>query len=65
MFSRLRYLFITIFVVSPVFAQVETPLNQELEVIEVVNEQNFNSPNYQVLQRESFVHSSQTLADIL
>lgn len=65
MFSRLRYLFITTFVASPVFAQVETALDQDLEVIEVVNELSFNSPNYQVLQRESFVHSSQTLADIL
>ncbi|MBA6389505.1 TonB-dependent receptor [Colwellia sp. BRX10-3] len=65
MFSYLRYLFIIFPVAMPTFAQDEPASDEELEVIEVVNDQSFNSPNYQVLQRESFVHSSQTLADIL
>tara|TARA_B110000211_G_scaffold73448_1_gene85391 strand:- start:18341 stop:20404 length:2064 start_codon:yes stop_codon:yes gene_type:complete len=65
MFSYLRYLPILLPVAMPAFAQVEPPKNDDIEVIEVVNDQSFNSPNYQVLQRESFVNSSQTLADIL
>ena len=65
MFSYLRYLPIIFPVAMPAFAQVEPTKNEDIEVIEVVNDQSFNSPNYQVLQRESFVHSSQTLADIL
>ncbi|AZQ83229.1 TonB-dependent receptor [Colwellia sp. Arc7-635] len=65
MFSCLRYLPIICPVAMPAFAQVEPASNEDIEIIEVVNDQSFNSPNYQVLQRESFVHSSQTLADIL
>ncbi|MBA6364644.1 TonB-dependent receptor plug domain-containing protein, partial [Colwellia sp. BRX8-8] len=49
----------------PVFAQVEDVSTDDIEVIEVVNDQSFNTPNYQVLHRESFIYSSQTLADIL
>ena len=65
MFSCLRYLAIICPVALPALAQ-ETPTSAEnIEVIEVVNDHSFNSPNYQVLQRESFVHSSQTLSDIL
>jgi len=37
----------------------------DIEVIEVVNGQNFTSPNYQILHREDFVNSSQTLSDLL
>ncbi len=36
-----------------------------VEVIEVVNEHNFANSNYQVLRREDFIDSSQSLSDIL
>ncbi|MGB1263349.1 MAG: TonB-dependent receptor [Cognaticolwellia sp.] len=68
MFSCLRYLALACPLAMPAFAQVasaSTENIEDIEVIEVVNDHSFNSPNYQVLQRESFVHSSQTLADIL
>jgi len=38
---------------------------KELEVIEVVNSHNFSSANYQVLHREDFINSSQSLSDVL
>jgi len=65
MFSYLRYTLAIISIVMPALAQAEVVLSNDIEVIEVVNDQSFYSPNYQVLHRESFVHSSQTLADIL
>lgn len=37
----------------------------DIEVIEVVNDKDFTSPNYQVLHRADFVNSSQTLSDLL
>jgi outer membrane cobalamin receptor len=64
MFSYLRYSLIFLPIAMPVLAQEETS-DEDIEIIEVVNDQSFNSPNYQVLSRESFVHSAQTLADIL
>ena len=65
MFSYLRYTFVIFLIAMPVVSQAEDVLSNDIEVIEVVNGQSFYSPNYQVLHRESFVHSSQTLADIL
>jgi vitamin B12 transporter len=65
MFSYLRYTLAIISIVMSALAQAEVVLSNDIEVIEVVNDQSFYSPNYQVLHRESFVHSSQTLADIL
>ncbi len=39
--------------------------NSDVEVIEVVNNHEFASGNYQVLRREDFIDSSQSLSDIL
>ncbi|WP_259367743.1 MULTISPECIES: TonB-dependent receptor [unclassified Colwellia] len=64
-FSYLRNIFVPLLIAMPVFAQVEDVSTDDIEVIEVVNDQSFNTPNYQVLHRESFIYSSQTLADIL
>ena len=38
---------------------------KNLEVIEVVNSQQFANSNYQVLRREDFIDSSQSLSDVL
>ncbi|MFT7431619.1 MAG: vitamin B12 transporter, partial [Colwellia sp.] len=64
-FSYLRSIFVLLLIAMPVFAQVEDVSTDDIEVIEIVNDQSFNTPNYQVLHRESFIYSSQTLADIL
>jgi vitamin B12 transporter len=37
----------------------------DVEIIEVLNEHDFSSSNYQVLRREDFIDSSQSLSDIL
>jgi len=37
----------------------------EIETIEVVNDHDFNSVNYQVLRREDLINSAQTLSDAL
>lgn len=65
MFSYLRYSFIFFPIAIPAFAQTVNNSTDDIEVIEVTNDQSFNSPNYQVLNRDDFVHSAQTLADIL
>ena len=39
--------------------------DSEVEVIEVVNDHEFSSGNYQILRREDFIDSSQSLSDIL
>lgn len=38
---------------------------QDVEIIAVVNAHNFNSINYQVLRRDDFINSAQTLSDAL
>jgi len=54
-------------IVAPTFAfaiEQEEP-EEEIEVIDVVNSHNFISNNYQVLHREDFINSSQSLSDVL
>ena len=46
------------------FAYYSEP-SSDVEVIEVVNNHDFASSNYQVLRREDFIDSSQSLSDIL
>ncbi|MCJ8271027.1 MAG: TonB-dependent receptor, partial [Psychrosphaera sp.] len=41
------------------------PTKSDVEVIEVIGGNNYQSLNYQVLHRDDFVNSSQTLADLL
>jgi vitamin B12 transporter len=41
------------------------PTRSDVEVIEVIGDNNYQSLNYQVLHRDDFVNSSQTLSDLL
>ena len=38
---------------------------QQIEVVEVVNSHDFASVNYEVLRRDDFISSAQTLSDVL
>ena len=63
MFSRLFVGLTTALacVSAPLLAQPDS----EVEVIEVIGDNDYESLNYQVLLREQFVNSSQTLSDLL
>lgn len=65
MFSYLRSSIVILPIVFSAIAAAQNQINNDIEVIEVVNYDAFVTPNYQVLHRDNFVHSAQTLADIL
>jgi vitamin B12 transporter len=46
----------------PLYAQAA---DDDVEVIEITGDNHYQSPNYQILLREQFVNSSQTLSDLL
>lgn len=67
MLHRLVLLFTYTVFCGYAFASSEVASNtgDPLEVIEVINQQDFGSANYQMLYRDDFINSSQTLSDIL
>ncbi len=65
MYNPLLRLLVLILLYLCAHAEVTATADDPVEVIEVINQQDIGSASYQVLYRDDFTDTSQTLADVL